>query len=117
MTLFYLLKNQLLLVLPECTFREASGSLYVTDKSLVGEARIQDCGDSIFLHQLFIAKVDQRKGLGTKLLIAVELAGKHCRYKALECRPTTGGELHGIEFCVKHGFAQKGCTGILSKSF
>ena len=102
-------------VLPGCVSSWNENTLSIQHANLIGEARLEDRGDHVFINQIYFVTNQQGTGLGTKLLNEVVSACKTYGYNRIECQPTSGGQLHGERFCRKHGFKVKQNSSIWVK--
>lgn len=94
---------------PTAQITVSNGKLRMSDaKTFIGDVVIKDMDTYVWFDQIYVKTSEQRKGVGTAVLGAVVQASEAAGYTHIECRPTTGGELHGLAFCQKNGFTHAG---------
>jgi hypothetical protein len=94
---------------PTAQITISNGKLRMSEKNtFIGDVIIQDKHTFVWFDQIYVKTSEQRKGVGTTVLGAVVQASKAAGYTHIECRPTAGGELHGLDFCQKNGFTDVG---------
>lgn len=98
-------------------YKKYNSSLEFEHEDLIGFAKITQHSNYVELDQMFLRISKQRIGIGTKFLDAVITACKTNGINRIECQPTTGGALSGLEFCKKHNFTQIGTSAKWEKCF
>lgn len=109
------LQQLLLQFFPNAKFWVNNSSLYFEDSAFVGHVKITEFYKYAFIDQIYIVTSQQKRGIGTNVLNALITACKQHAFISIDCRPTQGGVLCGVQFCRASGFTQKGNTGIWTK--
>lgn len=106
------LKAELKREFPDAKFCEEGSSLLFQDSCFVEYVKITECNNYVYFDQIFVAVAHQRKGIGSKVLGALIAACSQCGFTHIECRPTEGGGLFGVQFCRAKRFQQRENDGI-----
>lgn len=94
---------------PTAQITISNGKLRMSEKdTFIGDVVIQDMHTFVWFDKIYVKTAEQRKGVGTTVLGAVVQATRLAGYTHIECRPTSGGSLHGLAFCEKNGFTHAG---------
>lgn len=88
-----------------------NNSLYFEHDNLIDYAKITQSNGFAVFDQIYLKSNQQRAGMGTKILELLIIACRQHGLTYIECYPTQGQVLHGLNFCMKHGFKQRSGTG------
>lgn len=102
------LQNLLQALYPNAEIRTKNNSLYLKDaNNFIGEVKITDAGSYAFFDEIYVKVSNQRGGIGSQVLTAIEDACRQSSLKRIECRPIVGVGYYGVDFFSKHGFDPK----------